>query len=226
MIRFNNDWDDLLAAEFQKEYYLRLRKFLKDEYNTKTIYPDKYKIFEALKLTSYQDIKVVIFGQDPYHGKSQAHGLAFSVQQDVGVPPSLMNIYRELKVDLGCYLPDNGYLVPWAKQGVLLLNTSLTVIAHQANSHRRRGWEYFTDAIIYLINQKKAPVVFLLWGNNAKEKEKYLNNPQHLVLKTVHPSPLSAHRGFFGCKHFSRANKFLRSHNQGEIDWQIPNIHT
>ncbi|HHT62818.1 MAG TPA: uracil-DNA glycosylase [Clostridia bacterium] len=224
MVRFDNDWDELLKEEFQKEYYLKLRQFLKKEYRTRTIYPDMYKIFEALKLTSYKDVKVVILGQDPYHGKNQAHGLAFSVQKGVDIPPSLINIYKELQDDLGCYIPNNGYLVPWAKQGVLLLNASLTVVANMANSHRNKGWEHFTDAVIQLINKKDAPVVFLLWGNNAKEKGKYLNNPKHLILKSVHPSPLSANRGFFGCKHFSKANKFLKENGLREIDWQIPNI--
>jgi len=224
LVKFDNDWDELLKEEFQKEYYLKLRQFLKKEYSTRTIYPDKYKIFEALKLTPYQDVKVVILGQDPYHGKNQAHGLAFSVQKEVEIPPSLLNIYKELEDDLGCYIPNNGYLVPWAKQGVLLLNTSLTVVANIANSHRNKGWEYFTDAIIQLLNLKDAPVVFMLWGNNAKEKAKYLNNPKHLILKSVHPSPLSANRGFFGCKHFSTANRFLRENGLPEIDWQIPNL--
>lgn len=224
MVNLGNDWDELLKDEFQKDYYQQLRQFLIREYRTKTIYPDMYKIYEALKLTSYADTKVVILGQDPYHGENQAHGLAFSVQEGVQIPPSLVNIYKELADDLGCYIPNNGYLVPWAKQGVLLLNTSLTVVANRANSHRNKGWEILTDRIIQLLNEKDAPVVYLLWGNNAKEKTKYLNNPKHLVLKSVHPSPLSANRGFFGCKHFSKANKFLRDNGVKEIDWQIPNI--
>lgn len=224
MVKFDNDWDELLSDEFQKEYYLKLRQFLSKEYRIKKIYPDKYKIFEALKLTAYKDVKVVIFGQDPYHGENQAHGMAFSVQEGVGIPPSLINIFKELVDDLGCYMPNNGYLVPWAKQGVLLLNTSLTVVANAANSHRDKGWETFTDTIIQLLNKKDTPIVFFLWGNNAKDKAKYLTNPRHLVLKSVHPSPLSANRGFFGCKHFSKANKFLREGGQPDIDWQIPNI--
>lgn len=224
LIEFKNDWDELLKDEFQKEYYRKLRHFLINEYRTKNIYPDKYKIFEALKLTSYKDAKVVILGQDPYHGENQAHGLAFSVQRGISIPPSLVNIYKELSGDLNCYIPNNGYLVPWAKQGVLLLNASLTVIANRANSHRNKGWEIFTDEVIKLVNKKNTPVVFLLWGSNAKSKEKYITNEKHLVLKSVHPSPLSAHRGFFGCKHFSKANEFLRESGQGEIDWQIPNI--
>lgn len=224
MVKLDNDWDELLQEEFQKPYYLELRQFLISEYRTKTIYPDIYKIFEALKLTSYQDTKVVILGQDPYHGEKQAHGLAFSVQQGVQIPPSLLNMYKELSEDLGCYIPNNGYLVPWAKQGVLLLNTSLTVIANRPNSHRKKGWEILTDTIIQILNQKDAPVVYLLWGNNAQEKAKYLTNSKHFVLKAAHPSPLSAHKGFFGCKHFSKVNQFLRENGLQEIDWQIPNI--
>lgn len=224
MIKFNNDWDELLREEFQKEYYLQLRQFLIHEYRTKTIYPDMYAIFEALKLTAYQETKVVIIGQDPYHGEKQAHGLAFSVQQGVAIPPSLVNIFKELCDDLHCDMPNNGYLVPWTKQGVLLLNTSLTVIANMANSHRNKGWEIFTDEIIKLLNKKESPMVFLLWGNNARDKAKYITNRRHLILSTVHPSPLSASRGFFGCKHFSKANKFLQETGQTAIDWQIPNI--
>lgn len=224
MVNLGNDWDKLLKDEFQKEYYLQLRQFLIREYRTKPIYPDMYMIFEALKLTSYENAKVVILGQDPYHGKDQAHGLAFSVQQGIDIPPSLMNIYKELADDMGCYVPNNGYLVPWAKQGVLLLNTSLTVVANRANSHRNKGWEDLTDAVIQVLNKKDAPVVYLLWGNNAKEKNKYLTNPKHLVLQSVHPSPLSANRGFFGCRHFSKTNRFLRENGLSEIDWQIPNI--
>lgn len=221
---FGNGWDDLLEEEFKKDYYLQLREFLKVEYKAKTIYPDMYKIYEALRLTSYQDTKVVILGQDPYHGPGQAHGLAFSVQKGVAMPPSLLNIYRELESDLGCYIPNNGCLVPWAQQGVLLLNTSLTVIAGQANSHRNRGWEILTDRIIQLLNEKLTSVVFLLWGNNAKSKSTFITNKRHLVLTSVHPSPLSANRGFFGCKHFSRANDFLIGTGQQVIDWQIPDI--
>jgi uracil-DNA glycosylase len=224
MVNIGNDWDELLKDEFQKEYYLKLRQFLMKEYNTKTIYPDKYNVFETLKLTAYKDVKVAIIGQDPYHGDNQAHGLAFSVQQKVDIPPSLMNIFKELASDLNCYIPNNGYLVPWAKQGVLLLNTSLTVVARVANSHRNKGWEIFTDMIIQLLSKKETPMVFLLWGNNAKDKVKYITNQEHLILSSVHPSPLSANRGFFGCKHFSKSNKFLKESGQTEIDWQIPNI--
>ncbi|MGE4282103.1 MAG: uracil-DNA glycosylase [Clostridia bacterium] len=223
MVKFDNDWDELLKDEFHKEYYLNLRQFLAKEYSTKTIYPEKYNIFEALKLTAYKDVKVIIIGQDPYHGENQAHGLAFSVQKGVGIPPSLINVFKELVTDLNCYMPNNGYLVPWAKQGVLLLNTSLTVVGNIANSHRNKGWEFFTDKIIQLLNKKDTPIVFLLWGNNAKDKSKYITNKKHLILSSVHPSPLSAHRGFFGCKHFSKANKFLKETGQTEMDWQIPN---
>ena len=223
MISFQNDWDGRLEDEFQKEYYLKLRQFLKSEYTSKTIYPSMGNIFEALKLTSFENTKIVILGQDPYHNEGQAHGLAFSVQNGVGIPPSLLNIYKELKSDLGCFVPNNGYLVPWAKQGVLLLNTSLTVIANNANSHQNKGWEELTDHIITLLNEKETPVVFMLWGSNAKDKIKLITNKKHLILTAVHPSPLSAHRGFFGCRHFSLANEFLEKNGLAKIDWQIPN---
>ncbi|HHT65863.1 MAG: uracil-DNA glycosylase [Caldicoprobacterales bacterium] len=224
MIPLGNDWDELLEDEFKKDYYLRLRQFLKSEYRSKAIYPDMFKIYEALRLTSYQDTKAVILGQDPYHGPNQAHGLAFSVQEGVAIPPSLVNIYKELHSDVGCTIPNNGCLIPWARQGVLLLNTSLTVAAGQANSHRDRGWETFTDKVIRLLNEKSTPVVFLLWGSNAKSKASFITDQKHLVLTSVHPSPLSASRGFFGCRHFSRTNEFLISTGQQPIDWQIPNI--
>ena len=219
-----NDWNELLKDEFSKDYYLSLREFLKNEYTTKIIYPDKYDIFNALHYTSYKDVKVVILGQDPYHGPNQAHGLSFSVSPGVKIPPSLLNIYKELNSDLGCYIPNNGYLKKWADQGVLLLNTSLTVRAGQANSHKNKGWEIFTDKIISLINEKTDPVVFLLWGNNAINKKKLITNKQHLILSSTHPSPLSASRGFFGSKPFSKINKFLISVNKAPIDWQIENI--
>lgn len=224
MVKFGNDWDELLREEFQKEYYLKLRKFLIKEYSTKKIYPNMYKIFEALKLTPYKDVKAVILGQDPYHGENQAHGLAFSVQPNVPIPPSLMNIYKELANDLKCYIPNHGCLNNWAEQGVLLLNTSLTVVAGLANSHRNKGWEIFTSRIIELLNHKDSPIVFLLWGSNARAKAKLITNPKHLILESVHPSPLSASRGFFGCKHFSKTNQFLKANGLTEIDWQIPNI--
>ncbi len=224
MGRINNDWDGLLKDEFQKEYYLELEASLRAEYHKEIIYPPEDKIFEALRLTAYGDVKVVILGQDPYCNENQAHGLAFSVQKGVRIPPSLQNIYRELADDMGCYIPDNGYLVPWTRQGVLLLNTILTVKAGASNSHRGRGWENFTDRIIELLNERDAPIAFLLWGNQAKGKGKYITNERHLVLEAAHPSPFSAHKGFFGCKHFSKTNGFLRKGGQGEVDWQIPNI--
>lgn len=224
MVRLDNDWDELLESEFKSDYYQRLRQFLKKEYSTKVIYPDMYKIFEALRLTSYADTRVVILGQDPYHGPKQAHGLAFSVQKGIAIPPSLLNIYKELESDCGCYIPNNGHLVPWADQGVLLLNASLTVVAGQANSHRGMGWEIFTDSIIKRLNKKESPLVFLLWGNKARAKASLVDNPNHLILASAHPSPLSAHRGFFGCKHFSKANSFLKERGLGQINWQIPNL--
>ena len=219
-----NDWKDLLDDEFNKEYYQKLRNFLTTEYKTRTIYPDKYDIFNALHFTSYKDIKVVILGQDPYHGPGQAHGLSFSVNPGIKIPPSLLNIYKELNSDLGCYIPNNGYLKKWADQGVLLLNTSLTVRASEANSHKSIGWEIFTDKIISLVNEKEDPVVFLLWGNNAIKKKNLITNKRHLILTSVHPSPLSASRGFFGSKPFSKINNFLISVNKNPIDWQIENI--
>lgn len=219
-----NDWKELLEDEFSKDYYQALRQFLIEEYKTKKIYPDKYDIFNALHFTPYKDIKVVILGQDPYHGPGQAHGLSFSVNPSVKTPPSLLNIYKELNSDLGCYIPNNGYLKKWADQGVLLLNTSLTVRAGEANSHKNIGWQVFTDKIISLVNEKDDPVVFLLWGNNAIKKKELITNKRHLILTSVHPSPLSASRGFFGSKPFSKINNFLISVNKDPIDWQIENI--
>lgn len=220
----SNDWNDYLADEFEKEYYQKLRKFLISEYHTRTIYPDMYDIFNALHYTSYHDTKVVILGQDPYHGKDQAHGLSFSVRKGVAIPPSLLNIYKELHDDLGCYIPNNGYLKPWADQGVLLLNASLTVRAGVANSHRNIGWEIFTDKVIEILNERDKPVIFILWGANARSKKKYITNKQHYIIESPHPSPLSAHNGFFGSKPFSRANEILKSLGEEPIDWQIPNI--
>jgi len=220
----NNDWNDLLKDEFKKEYYQNLKQFLIEEYKTKTIYPDINDIFNALKFTSYKDTKVLILGQDPYHGPNQSHGLAFSVKKGVRIPPSLRNIYKELNSDLGCYIPNNGYLKSWADQGVLLLNTVLTVRAHEANSHRKRGWEIFTDRIISLLNEREDPVVFILWGNPAIAKMKLITNNRHFIITSVHPSPLSASRGFFGSKPFSKANDFLTSINKTPINWQIENI--
>ena len=219
-----NDWNEILNNEFSKDYYLSLREFLKKEYTNKIIYPDKYDIFNALHYTPYKNIKVVILGQDPYHGINQAHGLSFSVKPGIKIPPSLLNIYKELNSDLGCYIPNNGYLKKWADQGILLLNTSLTVRAGEANSHKNIGWEIFTNRIISLINEKSDPVVFLLWGNNAISKKSLITNKQHLILSSAHPSPLSASRGFFGSKPFSKINKFLISVNKDPIDWQIENI--
>jgi len=224
MVVLNNDWDELLKDEFEKDYYKKLRQFLVEEYKTKTIYPDKYNIFNALKLTSYKDAKIVMLGQDPYHGPNQAHGLAFSVKPGVQTPPSLLNMYKELHNSLGCYIPNNGYLVNWAEQGTLLLNTVLTVRAGEANSHRNKGWEIFTDRIISILNDREDPVIFILWGNNAKEKVKLITNKNHFILKAAHPSPLSASRGFFGCNHFMKANDILKSLNKNPIDWQIKNI--
>ena len=216
-----NDWDDILNEEFDKPYYQKLRAFLDEEYNSKTIYPLAKNIYTALRLTSYKDTRVVILGQDPYHEPNQAHGLAFSVNKGVAIPPSLINIYKELHDDLGCDIPDHGFLTKWAKQGVLLLNTVLTVQAHKANSHKGKGWEEITDTIIKKLNEKDDPVVFILWGANARSKKQFINNPKHLIIESVHPSPLSAYNGFFGSKPFSRTNEFLRNNNLKEIDWQI-----
>ena len=224
MVHIGNDWDELLKEEFSKEYYLNLRKFLANEYKTHTVYPDMYDIFNAFKLTSYADTKVVIFGQDPYHEPDQAHGLAFSVKKGVKIPPSLLNMYKELNHELGCYIPNNGYLEKWARQGVMLLNNSLTVRQSSANSHRNIGWEEFTNAVARLYNDRKKPIIFMLWGNNAKEKMKIITNPHHIIMTAAHPSPLSASRGFFGCGHFKTANKILEKNGDMPIDWQIENI--
>lgn len=224
MVVIGNDWDEVLDGEFDKEYYLKLREFLKIEYSTQTIYPDMHDIFNALKFTSYADTKVLILGQDPYHNVNQAHGLSFSVKPGVDTPPSLLNMYKELRDDLGCFIPNNGYLVPWAKQGVLLLNTALTVRAHQANSHKGKGWEVFTDNIIKTLNSRKDPVIFILWGNNARKKKEFIDTDKHFVIESAHPSPLSASRGFFGTKPFSKTNEILISLGKLPIDWQIPNI--
>ena len=224
MIKLGNSWDALLKEEFEKDYYLMLREFLKTEYSTRTIYPNMNDIFNALKLTDYNDVKVVILGQDPYHGEGEAHGLAFSVKPGIAIPPSLRNIYKELNQSLGCYIPNNGFLEKWAKQGVLLLNTALTVRKDMANSHSGKGWEILTDAIIKKLNNRPEPIVFMLWGNNAKSKSWFVDSQKHLVLTSVHPSPLSASRGFFGCNHFKKANEFLASIGENLIDWQIENI--
>ena len=219
-----NDWADYLKEEYKKPYYRKLYQEVMDEYHTKLIFPPADDIFNAFHFTPVKDVKVVILGQDPYHGDGQAHGLSFSVKPGVEAPPSLVNIYKELNEDLGCYIPNNGYLKKWADQGVLLLNTSLTVRAGEANSHKSIGWEIFTDKIISLVNEKEDPVVFLLWGNNAIKKKDLITNKRHLILTSVHPSPLSASRGFFGSKPFSKINNFLISVNKNPIDWQIENI--
>ena len=219
-----NDWADALKPEYSKDYYKKLFKFVGQEYSTTTVYPPGDDIFNAFHLTPLKDVKVVIIGQDPYHEPGQAHGLSFSVKPGIEIPPSLQNIYKELETDCGCYIPNNGYLVKWAEQGVLLLNAVLTVRAHQAASHQRKGWEEFTDAAIKIVNTENRPIVFMLWGSFARSKKAMLDNPNHLILEAPHPSPLSAYRGFFGCHHFSQANKFLESHGATPIDWQIENI--
>lgn len=221
---FKNGWNELLKDELEKDYYKKLRAFLIEEYKTNIVYPNAYDIYNALHYTDYKDVKAVILGQDPYHGPNQAHGLAFSVKPGVRIPPSLLNMYKELHDDLGCYIPNNGYLEKWAREGVLLLNTALTVRQAEANSHSRIGWEKFTDHIIELLNERKDPVVFILWGNNAKSKEKFITNKQHFIIKSVHPSPLSAFGGFFGSKPFSKTNNILKSIGKEPIDWQIENI--
>ena len=221
MVNLGNSWDGLLAEEFGKPYYLQLRQFLKQEYNTQQIFPPMHDIFNALRYTPYENVKAVILGQDPYHEPGQAHGLAFSVKKGVMPPPSLKNIYKELHDDLGVTAPPHGELTEWAKQGVLLLNTALTVRRGQANSHRGKGWETFTDSVIRILNDKPEPLVFLLWGGNAKGKLPLLTNPKHLVLTAAHPSPLSAFNGFFGCRHFSKANAYLQQNGVTPIDWQI-----
>ncbi|HJH06261.1 MAG TPA: uracil-DNA glycosylase [Fusobacterium ulcerans] len=214
----------MLKDEFEKEYYQKLRKFLITEYKSETIYPKMENIFSALKLTSYKDCKVLILGQDPYHGPNQAHGLAFSVNIGIKTPPSLQNMYKELRDELGLYVPNNGYLVPWAEQGILLLNTALTVRAGAANSHSKVGWEIFTDSIIKYLNDREDPVIFVLWGGNARKKKAFINTDRHYILEAAHPSPLSAHNGFFGCGHFKKINEILSSLGKKEINWQIENV--
>ena len=213
MVNLGNDWDELLKEEF-----------LIEEYKTRQIFPNMHNIYEALKHTSYKDTKVLILGQDPYHGDNQAHGLAFSVQPQVKTPPSLLNMYKELKDDLGCFIPNNGYLMPWADQGVLLLNTALTVRAHEANSHKNKGWEIFTDRVISILSEREDPVIFVLWGSNARKKVELIDTSKHYILEAPHPSPLSASKGFFGCKHFSKINEILKKLGKEPINWQIENI--
>ncbi|MBC5661009.1 uracil-DNA glycosylase [Anaerosacchariphilus sp. NSJ-68] len=224
MAMIQNDWLAPLKPEFSKPYYADLFEFVKNEYATRQIFPPADDIFNAFHLTPLHEVKVVILGQDPYHNDGQAHGLCFSVKPDVEIPPSLVNIYQELHDDLGCYIPNNGYLTKWAKQGVLMLNTVLTVRAHQANSHRGMGWEQFTDAAIRILNEQDRPIVFILWGSPAQKKAQMLNNPKHLILKAPHPSPLSAYRGFFGSRPFSQTNEFLVRNGLEPIDWQIENV--
>ena len=220
-----NDWLEAVGDEFKKPYYVQLYKFVREEYGTRVIYPPADEIFNAFHFTPLHQVKVVILGQDPYHNANQAHGLSFSVKPEVKeLPPSLVNIYQELHDDLGCYIPNNGYLKKWADQGVLMLNTVLTVRAHQANSHQGRGWEQFTDAVINAVNAQDRPIVFILWGRPAQSKIPMLTNPKHLILKAPHPSPLSAFRGFFGSKPFSKTNEFLKANGVEPIDWQIENI--
>lgn len=223
MVNIGNDWDQILEGEFEKEYYKELRRFLIGEYRSRTIYPDMYDIFNALKNTAYSDVKAVILGQDPYHDPGQAHGLCFSVQKGVLKPPSLINIFKELESDLGVAPPEHGCLSDWATRGVLLLNTVLTVRRGQANSHRGKGWETFTDSVIKRLNESEKPIAFILWGANAKAKAALLTNPGHLVITGAHPSPLSVNNGFWGGKYFSRTNEFLKLNGEAPIDWKIGN---
>lgn len=221
MVKFGNSWDSILDGEFEKEYYLELREFLKREYSSRIIYPDMYDIFHAMQKTAYEDVKAVILGQDPYHEPGQAHGLCFSVQKGVKPPPSLVNIFRELHEETGAAIPSHGCLESWAEQGVLLLNTVLTVRAHQANSHRNKGWETFTDRVISLLNQREKPMVFILWGNPAKAKAALITEPRHKIITGAHPSPLAAHKGFWGGGYFTGTNRFLVDTGQEPIDWEI-----
>lgn len=223
-MELSNEWKEKLSEEFGKPYYIKLTEKVEEEYKNYLCFPPKEDIFNAYRYTDFSNVKVVILGQDPYHDDMQAHGLSFSVNPGIKVPPSLVNIYKELEDDLGCSIPNNGYLVKWAKQGVLLLNTVLTVRAHEANSHKGIGWEKFTDATIRVLNEVDRPLVFMLWGKPAQKKMSMLNNPKHRVLLAPHPSPLSVYRGFFGCKHFSMTNDFLKENGIEPIDWQIDNI--
>lgn len=221
MALIGNQWDGLLEDQFRAEYYLKLRAFLKEEYSTQTIYPNMYQIYNALKITDYDKVKAVILGQDPYHGEGQAHGLCFSVQKGIQLPPSLKNIYKELESDLGIPPVQDGDLTAWAEQGVLLLNTVLTVRGGLAASHKGQGWEQFTDRVISLLNERETPMVFILWGSHARAKKELISNPSHLVLEAAHPSPLSAHNGFFGCRHFSKTNEFLKRIGEEPINWSL-----
>ena len=221
MVNIGNDWDKLLADQWEMDYYKKLREFLVSEYQTQTVFPPMNDLFNALRCTSYSDVKAVILGQDPYHGKGQAHGLCFSVKEGTPPPPSLVNIFKELNAETGLAIPKSGELTKWAKHGVLLLNTVLTVREGQANSHRNHGWEILTDRIIELLNKREQPIVFLLWGGPARAKSKLVTNPKHLVLQCAHPSPLSAYQGFFGCGHFVKANEFLKNNGAEPIDWSL-----
>ncbi|MCC2685566.1 MAG: uracil-DNA glycosylase [Paenibacillaceae bacterium] len=221
MAILTNDWSGLLESEFAEPYYVKLRSFLKEEYRTRTVYPDMYDIYAALKLTSYAQVKVVILGQDPYHGPGQAHGLSFSVKPGIDQPPSLQNIFKELRDDIGCELPKHGHLVGWARQGVLLLNTVLTVRAGAANSHRGQGWEMFTDRVIRRLSERETPMVFILWGSHAQSKRPLIDDSRHHIIASPHPSPLSAYRGFFGSRPFSRTNRFLVESGQEPVDWNL-----
>lgn len=222
MVHIGNDWDTLLEEEFASDYYQHIRALLKQEYAEHEIYPPMQDIFNALRYTPYHSVKAVLLGQDPYHGPGQAHGLCFSVRPGVEPPPSLKNMFRELQTDMGLPLPTSGCLIPWAKQGVLMLNTTLTVRRGQANSHKNLGWSQLTDTIIRKLNAHESPIVFLLWGSNARSKKELITDPRHLILETVHPSPLSAHGGFFGCRHFSQCNEFLMRNGIAPIDWTLP----
>lgn len=217
-------FENLINEEKEKEYFKELTTFVNKEYKSKTIFPSRENIFNSLKLTPYENVKVVVLGQDPYHGEGEAHGLSFSVRPEIKVPPSLKNIYKELQNEMNIYIPNNGYLVKWANQGVLLLNSVLTVEKDKPGSHRNKGWEVFTDTVISKLNERNEPIIFVLWGNYAKEKETYITNPKHLILKSPHPSPFSARNGFFGCNHFIKINEFLKKNGEKEIDWQIDNI--
>lgn len=224
MFTLTNDWATILQAEFEKAYYKELIAFLREEYQQYTVYPQQDDVFSALNLTSYQDTNVVILGQDPYHGPGQAHGLSFSVKPGVKQPPSLKNIFKELQADLGCAIPNHGHLVKWAEQGVLLLNTVLTVRESKPNSHKGKGWEFFTDQVIKALNEREQPVVFLLWGRHAQEKKSLINPERHYILESAHPSPFAARKGFFGTKPFSKTNQLLRQLGRNEIDWEIPDM--
>ncbi len=223
MVNLGNDWDSILGDEFKKDYYLKIREFLKVEYRSQVIFPPMFDIFNALKYTSYKDTRVVILGQDPYHELGQAHGLSFSVKKGIKIPPSLVNIYKELNSDIGMEIPNHGELTSWAMQGVLLLNATLTVRQGQANSHQNIGWSIFTDEVIKRLNERQEPLVFILWGGNARSKKKYITNKSHLIIESAHPSPLSAYNGFFGSRPFSRANEFLKANNFKEINWNSVN---